>query len=60
VTALHVASGIGWVEGITYEWSKESTLEAVKMLIDLGLDVNAQADTGRVALHGARIKGAPT
>ena len=57
VTPLHVAAGIGWVEGITYEWSKPATLEAVKMLIDLGLDVNAQADTGRVALHGAAHKG---
>jgi uncharacterized protein len=57
VTALHVAAGIGWVEGITYEWSPEATLEAVKMLIDLGLDVNAQADTGRTALHGAAHKG---
>jgi ankyrin repeat protein len=57
VTALHVAAGIGWVEGITYEWSQEQTLEAVKMLIDLGLDVNAQADTGRTALHGAAHKG---
>jgi ankyrin repeat protein len=57
VTALEVAAGIGWVEGITYEWSPESTLEAVKMLIDLGLDVNAQADTGRTALHGAAHKG---
>ena len=27
------------------------------MLIDLGLDVNAQADTGRTALHGAAHKG---
>jgi ankyrin repeat protein len=57
VTALHVAAGIGWVEGITYEWSPEASLEAVKMLIDLGLDVNAQADTGRTALHGAAHKG---
>lgn len=59
VTPLHVASGIGWVEGITYEWSQEQTLEAVKLLIDLGADVNAQADTGRVALHGAAHKGRP-
>src|SRR5206468_1865382 len=58
VTALHVAAGVGWVEGITYEWSRKDTTEAVKMLIDLGLDVNAQADTGRVALHGAAHKGA--
>jgi ankyrin repeat protein len=57
VTALQVASGIGWVEGITYEWSPQETLEAVKMLLDLGLDPNAQADTGRVALHGAAHKG---
>src|SRR5262245_24764633 len=57
VTALQVAAGIGWVEGITYEWSPQDTLEAVKMLIDLGLDVNAQADTGRTALHGAAHKG---
>jgi uncharacterized protein len=57
VTALHVAAGIGWVEGITYEWSPKDTLEAVKMLLDLGLDANAQADTGRTALHGAAHKG---
>ncbi|HTA40791.1 MAG TPA: ankyrin repeat domain-containing protein [Bryobacteraceae bacterium] len=57
VTALQVAAGIGWVEGITYEWSPEATLEAVKMLLDLGLDPNAQADTGRTALHGAAHKG---
>jgi uncharacterized protein len=57
VTALQVAAGIGWVEGITYEWSPEATLEAVKMLLDLGLEVNAQADTGRTALHGAAHKG---
>jgi uncharacterized protein len=59
VTALQVAAGIGWVEGITYEWSPASTLEAVKMLLDLGLDANAQADTGRTALHGAAHKGRP-
>jgi len=57
VSALQAAAGIGWVEGITFEWSPESTLEAVKMLLDLGLDPNLQADTGRVALHGAAHKG---
>ena len=57
VSPLHVAAGIGWVEGITYEWSQKSTFEAVKMLIDLGLDVNLQADTGRTAMHGAAHKG---
>ena len=58
VTALQVAAGIGWVEGITYEWSPKDTLEAVRLLLDLGLDPNDQAFTGRVALHGAAHKGA--
>jgi ankyrin repeat protein len=58
VTPLMVASGIGWVEGVTYEWSPEQTLEAVKMILELGADVNAQ-DTldGRTALMGAAHKG---
>jgi hypothetical protein len=57
VTALQVASGIGWVEGITYEWSEQANVEAVKMLLDLGIDPNIQAETGRTALHGAGHKG---
>jgi len=58
VTPLAAAAGIGWVEGVTSERSTEQTVEAVKMLLDLGLDPNYQADTGRVALHGAAHKGA--
>ncbi len=58
VTPLAVAAGIGWVEGVTSEWSTEQTVEAVKMLLGLGIDPNTQADTGRVALHGAAHKGA--
>lgn len=57
VTALQAAAGIGWVEGITYEWSEEATNEAVKLLLKLGVDPNIQADTGRTALHGAAHKG---
>ena len=58
VTPLMVASGIGWVEGVTYEWSPQSTLEAVGLLLELGANVNAQ-DTldGRTALMGAAHKG---
>jgi uncharacterized protein len=58
VTPLMVASGIGWVEGVTYEWSPQSTLDAVKLLLELKADVNAQ-DTldGRTALMGAAHKG---
>ena len=57
VTPLAVAAGIGWVEGVTSEWSTEQTIEAVKYLLELGVDPNFQANTGRVALHGAAHKG---
>jgi ankyrin repeat protein len=57
VTALAVASGIGWVEGVTFEWSPEESLEAVKMCLDLGIDPNVADDEGRTALHGAAHKG---
>ena len=57
ITALQAAAGIGWVEGLTYEWSPAANVEAVKLLLDLGLDPNAQGDTGRTALHGAAHKG---
>ena len=58
VTALQVAAGIGWVEGLTYEWSAQANVETVKLLLDLGVDPNMQAETGRTALHGAAQKGA--
>jgi ankyrin repeat protein len=57
VTALMVASGIGWVEGITQEWSERDNVETVKWLLALGLDANAVGDDGRTALHGAAHKG---
>jgi hypothetical protein len=55
-TALMVAAGIGWVDGVTFEWSEADNLEAVKMCLDLGVDPNL-ADDGRTALHGAAHKG---
>jgi ankyrin repeat protein len=57
VTALAVAAGIGWVEGVTYEWSEKANLDAVRMCLDLGLDVNTRDSDGRTALHGAAHKG---
>ncbi|HEY6454867.1 MAG TPA: ankyrin repeat domain-containing protein [Steroidobacteraceae bacterium] len=58
VTPLMVASGIGWVEGVTYEWSPQETLETVKFLLDHGANVNAQdTEDLRTALMGAAHKG---
>ena len=55
--ALHAAGGIGWVEGVTYEWSKEENVEAIRMLLDLGLNPNDADKEGRTALMGAALKG---
>ena len=61
VTPLHVAAGIGWVEGITYEWSPKATLEAVKLLVDLGLDVERCRPTPAASRCTApRTRDAPT
>ncbi len=60
ITPLMVASGIGWVHGVTHEWSPAETLEAVRFLLALGADVNARDSLdGRTALMGAAHKGVP-
>src|SRR6266849_6822325 len=40
------------------EHSPDETLEVVKLLLELGADVNAANDHGITALHGAAYKGA--
>jgi len=57
--ALTVSGGIGWVEGVTYERSHKENFEAMKMLLDLGLDPNHGNNEGRTALMGAAMKGRP-
>ena len=56
-TALTAAGGIGWVPGVTYERSPDENVEAIRMLLDLGLDPNAANSDGRTALMGAAMKG---
>ena len=56
-TALSAVAGIGWVEGVTYEHSREQSLEVAKMLLDLGLDPNSQNRDLRTPLMGAAHKG---
>jgi ankyrin len=55
--ALTAAGGIGWVDGVTYERSAKENVEAVRMLLDLGLDPNHANNEGRTALMGAALKG---
>ena len=56
-TALTAAAGIGWVEGVTYERSVKENVEAIRMLLDLGLDANGGNKEGRTPLMGAALKG---
>jgi ankyrin len=55
--ALTASAGIGWVDGVTYERSPKENLEAVRMLLDLGLDPNHANNEGRTPLMGAALKG---
>jgi ankyrin repeat protein len=56
-TALGAAAGIGWVEGVTYEHSEKENVNAIRMLLDLGLDPNSANQDGRTPLMGAALKG---
>jgi ankyrin repeat protein len=56
-TALSAAAGIGWVEGVTYEHSVAENLEAVRLLLNLGLNPNSANHDGRTPLMGAALKG---
>jgi ankyrin repeat protein len=48
---------VGWVEGVTYERSPQENVDAIRMLLDLGLDPNAGNSEGRTPLMGAALKG---
>jgi uncharacterized protein len=57
-TTLMAAAGVGYTEGFIQYRSKEDSIAAVKLLLELGLDVNAQNDGGLTALHGAAHRAA--
>lgn len=57
-TALSVAAGLGYTD--SNRSTEPQALEAVKLCVSLGLDVNATTDKGETALHGAARRGANT
>src|SRR3982751_4987645 len=56
-TALAAAAGVNWVQNQTWTESPEKLLEAVKLCVDLGQDVNAVNEMGLAPLHGAANRG---
>ena len=56
-TALMALSGVGYFEGFSHDFgTEEESLEAMKILIDHGANVNAVNNSGLSALHGAAHK----
>lgn len=56
-TPLMAAAGINWVVSQTYTEGPDALLEAVKLCVELGLDVNAVNSMGLTAVHGAANRG---
>ena len=56
-TPLMAAAGINWVVAQTYTESEEASLEAVKLCLELGADVNHANSMGLTAVHGAANRG---
>ena len=57
-TAVMLAAGVGHVEGSRRFRSEQDALEAVRMALDAGVDVNASNANGQTALHGAVYRAA--
>jgi ankyrin repeat protein len=56
-TPLMAAAGVNWVVQQTYTESPQAVLDAVKMCIELGNDINASNSMGLTALLGAANRG---
>ena len=52
-TPLMAAAGLGTTEPLEEAGEENEALEAVKMLLDLGADINAVDNNGDTAMHGA-------
>ena len=56
-TPLMAAAGVNWVVAQTYTESPQARLDAVKLCLELGADVNATNSMGLTALLGAANRG---
>jgi ankyrin repeat protein len=56
-TALMAAAGVNWVMAQTYDEGPAARLAAVRLCVDMGLDVNAVNAMGLTAIHGAANRG---
>jgi ankyrin repeat protein len=58
LNALMLAAGVSWADKI--KGTDAEALEAVKLCVAQGLDVNAATDKGETALHGSANRGVDT
>lgn len=64
VTALHAAAGLRWSDNTMSSAvalgfaTEEASIEAINLLLERGLDVNAVDNQGATAMHGAASRGA--
>ena len=56
-SALMAAAGINWVVSQTWTEGPEPLLDAVRLCVELGLDVNQKNSMGLQAIHGAANRG---
>jgi uncharacterized protein len=61
-TALLLAAGLGWRDGDNNLNTKDKgtqaeAIEAIKLCLELGLDIKAANNTGTTVLHGAAMRG---
>jgi ankyrin repeat protein len=55
-TPLMAAAGVGYTDGFIHDRSEEETIEAMKLIVEKGANVNDVNDAGLTALHGAAHK----
>jgi ankyrin len=56
-TALMAAAGVNWVVAQTFSRSDNEYIEAAKLCLEKGVDVNAVNSQGFTAMHGATNRG---